>query len=147
MRRVLVVLALTASLGLACNAERTEKEIVAAKADQTLRQLIAGMNAKKLPVLQTLLVVTSTTGGPPRALRDAELKQVVFPNPPYLYAGPGGPGYMQVRDGQGQKHRVKLIVLGEKLKVVARRSTLAMTGSSMPTSVQVVQFLEPVASK
>ena len=133
-----------------CKSEPEGDELIAAKADQTLRQLMAGMNARKLPVLQALLVVTSTAGGAPRALRPDELSKVVFPKPPFAYAGPGKPGYLLVRDGDGAKHAVHLVVLGEQLKVVAKRTTLATLGAGMPLGLpgadaEVVTFLEPAA--
>lgn len=140
LRGCLPILLLVA--GFACKAELTEDELVAAKADQTLRNLIAGLNAKKLPVLQRLLVVTSTTGGKPRALRDEELSQVVFPHPPYSYAGPGKPGTMLIKDGEGTRQSVRLIVLDDALKVVAARRSLGMG-----TNVQVISFLEPAPPK
>ena len=94
MRRWSGALILALSLGLGgCEDEMSDAQIVAARADQTLRQLIAGMNAQKPPVLKTLLVMTSTTGGAPRPLRDEEVKTLVFPEPPFAYAGPGAPGF------------------------------------------------------
>lgn len=125
---------------LACKGEPTGDELIAAKADQTLRQLLAGMNAKNLPVMQKLLVITSTTGGRPRPLTDAEMRSVVFPHPPYSYAGPGAPGYMTVKDGQGTRHAVHMVVLDEALKVVARREKLAEA-----SDVRVITFLEAPA--
>ena len=142
-------LALTGLLVVGCKSKPEGDELVAAKADQTLRQLIAGMNARKLEVLQSLLVVTSTTGGPPRALRAEELDRVVFPKPPFAYAGPGKPGYLLMKDGDGSKHAVHLVVLGEELKVVAKRTGLsAAMGAGLPVTLpgaeaQVVTFLEP----
>jgi len=142
-------LALVGLLAFGCKSEPEGDELVAAKADQTLRQLIAGMNARKLEVLQSLLVVTSTTGGAPRALRRDELERVIFPKPPFAYAGPGKPGYLLVRDGDGAKHAVHLVVLGEDLKVVAKRTGLsAAMGAGLPVALpgaeaQVVTFLEP----
>lgn len=124
-----------------CKAELSTEEVVAAKADQTLRNLIAGMNARKLEVLQSLIVMTSTTGGPPRPLRAAELNQIVFPKPPYMYAGPGAPGTMRVRDGAGTKHEVRLIEVGTGLKVVAARRPL-----TPGANVQVIRFLKPIVS-
>lgn len=126
----------------ACNSDLSDEELVAAKADQTLRNLIAGMNAKNLPVLQKLLVVTSTTGGKPRALRGVELKQVVFNHPPYTYAGPGKPGTMLIKDGQGGRHAVRMIVLDDALKVVAARRSLG--GGA---GVQVISLMEPAPPK
>jgi len=92
-------LGLSALLLGACKSEMTDDELIAAKADQTLRQLLAGMNAKNRPVMQKLIVLTSTTGGKPRTPTAAEMETVAYPNPPYTYAGPGGPGYMTVKDG------------------------------------------------
>jgi hypothetical protein len=141
-------IALVGLLSIGCKAELEGDELVAAKADQTLRQLMAGMNARKLEVLGSLLVLTSTTGGAPRALRPDELDKVVFPKPPFTYAGPGKPGYLQVRDGDGAKHQVHLVVLGGDLKVVAKRSPLGGLGAGLPMALpgadaQVVTFLEP----
>lgn len=136
--------ALVALLGVfGCEDDLSDDQIVAAKADQTLRQLVAGMNAQKPPVLAKLLVMTSTTGGPPRALRPAELDTLVFPKPPFAYAGPGKPGYMHVKDGEGRVHRIHLVVTGDALKVVARRTSMAGGG----IGAQVTTFLEPVAGQ
>lgn len=127
-----IVLSLVVLVGLlACKAELTDDELIAAKADQTLRQLLAGMNAKNRPVMQKLLVVTSTTGGKPRAPTAAEMEQVAYPNPPYAYAGPGDPGYLTVKDGSGTRHRIHLIVLDGELKVVARHETMRAGGASL----------------
>ncbi len=139
-RRFLVVLGCLFAFG--CKAELSKEQVVAAKADQTLRNLMTGMNARELDVLQSVIVITSTTGGAPRKLRDQELKQVVFPKPPFAYAGPGTPGTMQLRDGGGTKHLVSLIEVGEGLKVLARRRPLAPGAK-----IEVISFLKPVASE
>ena len=139
-----IVLCLALALGLvACKAELTDDELIAAKADQTLRQLLAGMNAKNRPVMQKLLVLTSTTGGKPRAPTPAEMEQVAYPNPPYAYAGPGAPGYMTVKDGAGTRHRIHLVVVDGELRVVARRETMSAGGAG----ITMLTFLEPVPAK
>ena len=132
-------LGLSALLLGACKSEMTDDELIAAKADQTLRQLLAGMNAKNRPVMQKLIVLTSTTGGKPRTPTAAEMETVAYPNPPYTYAGPGGPGYMTVKDGAGTRHWLHLIVLDGELKVVARRETLNAGGASL----RMLTFLQP----
>lgn len=139
-----IVLSLALTLGLtACKAELTDDELIAAKADQTLRQLLAGMNAKNRPVMQKLLVVTSTTGGTPRAPTAAEMASVAYPNPPYAYAGPGAPGYMTVKDGAGIRHRIHLVVVDGELRVVARRERMSAGG----TTLEMLTFLEPAPKK
>lgn len=141
-------LALLALIG--CKADMTEQELIAAKADQTTRQLIAGLNAKNADVLGTLIVVTNTEGGKPRALTKEEKDKLVYPSGPYEQIGAGKPGTMLVRDGRGQKRAVRLIVLDEKLKVLASRESFAAytareTGTNVPggAGANVVSFLLP----
>lgn len=99
--------------------------LIAAKADLTMRQLIAGLNAQNRDVLARLVVVTSTTGGPPRPLSADELQRVVHPDPPFEYVGAGQPGTLLMRDGRGRRRAVRMVVLDQQVKVLAVRSTLA----------------------
>ncbi len=148
MRRLgVLLLALT---GFACKGDMTEQELIAAKADQTTRQLIAGLNAKNTTVLASLIVVTNASGGKPRKLEATEAEKLVYPQPPYEYVGSGEPGTMVVRDGRGQKRAVRLIVLDDQLKVLATREkystyTARETGKPVGSAVdaEVVSFLLP----
>ena len=126
MRRVAFVLGLLFASVIACEDPPIEdRERIAAEADLTTRQLIAGLNAKNRDVLSTLLVVTSTTGGPPRALTPNELASVLYPDGPFEYVGAGKPGSMLLRDGSGAKQSIKLVKVAEKMKVLATSEPLA----------------------
>ena len=134
----------------ACTVPTTDEDRIAAKADLTTRQLIAGLNAKNTPVLAKLIVVTSTAGGKPRALTKTEQAQLVYPNSPFEYLGSGEPGTVLLRDGRGAKRAVRLIVVEDELKVLATkekystytaRETNAAIGSSV--DADVVSFLLP----
>lgn len=140
MRRTWIGLWIASALLVGCKGELEGTELVAAKADRTTRQLIAGLNAGNRTVLAKLVVLTSTVGGEPRHLRPEEADRLVFPKPPFTYAGSGKPGYMLLRDGAGTKHRVHLVTVGDDLEVVGRREQLN-TGAG---NISVVSILEPV---
>lgn len=111
---------------LGCPAEPpTGNELIAAKADLTTRQLVAGLNAKNATVLGTLTVLTSTSGSGPRPLTKSELDRLMLPDPPYEQLGPGPPGLMLLRDGKQRKRAVRLIVVGPDLKVLAQKVPLS----------------------
>lgn len=111
---------------LGCPAEAPKgDELIAAKADLTTRQLIAGMNANNPTVLAGLTVITSTTGGGPRALSSAELSRLMLPNPPFEQLGPGPPGLMLLRDGKQQKRALRLIVVQGELRALAERMPMS----------------------
>jgi hypothetical protein len=138
MRRVAFVLGLLFATGIACEDPPVEdRERIAAEADLTTRQLIAGLNAKNREVLSTLLVVTSTTGGPPRALNASELASVLYPEGPFEYVGAGKPGSMLLRDGSSAKQSIRLVKVGEKMKVLATSSPLAGV-----QGVRIYQFMQ-----
>ncbi len=124
MKHVLLLFALGGLIG-GCKAEMTPKEVVAAKADQTVRQLIAGLNAQNRTVVGKLVVVTSSTGGAPRAPTSEELKRLAYPKPPFEFVGSGKPGTMIVRAGDKQKRILDLIVVKDELRVVARQVPLS----------------------
>lgn len=121
-----------------------ERDRVAAAADLTTRQLIAALNAENKPALAPLLVITSTTGGPPRALTADELGRVMVPQPPFEYVGAGKPGTMVLADQAKQKRIVRLVTVGDRLRVLASSEPLAAylrreTGESpVDTGVRVV---------
>jgi hypothetical protein len=126
-------------LASACSSPKLEeKERIASLADLTLRQLIAGLNAKNNKVLAKLCVVTSTTGGAPRPLRDDEVATLVYPDPPFEYQGAGKPGTMVLRDGHQQKRIVRLVEVGKEMKVLATglsMSSYMAKESGKPTPV------------
>lgn len=101
------------------------KDRVAAQADLTTRQLIAALNAKSREALAPLVVVTSTTGGPPRALDADELGRLAIPDGTVEYLGAGKPGEMQLRDATGAKRIVKLVDVRGSLKALATSEALA----------------------
>jgi hypothetical protein len=90
----------------------------AARADQTTRQLIAGLNAKNATVLAGLIVLTSTAGGTPRPLRSDELGRLAYPDGPFDYQGAGKPGTMVLTDGKKMKRVIRLIRVGADFKVL-----------------------------
>ena len=108
-----------------CKGEMTEKDLVAAKADQTTRQLIAGLNAQNKTVIGKLVVVTAAEGGTPRAPTAEELDRLAYPKPPFEFVGAGKPGTMLVRAGDQEKRVLDLIVVKDELRVLARKSPLS----------------------
>jgi hypothetical protein len=106
-------------VSVGCEDKPAEAPPIAALADLTTRQLIAGLNAKSSKVLAGLIVLTSTTGGPPRPLREAELPLLVYPKGPFEYEGAGKPGLMVLRDGKKEKRAIRLIRVGDAMKVLA----------------------------
>lgn len=119
MKHVLLLFAL-GGLIAGCKADMTPKEVVAAKADQTVRQLIAGLNAQNRAVVGKLVVVTSSTGGAPRAPTADELQRLAYPKPPFEFVGAGKPGTMILRAGDKQKRILDLIVVKDELRVLGR---------------------------
>lgn len=103
----------------------TQGPPIAALADLTTRQLIAGLNAKNTAVLAGLIVVTSTAGGPPRPLTQAELPLLVYAEGPFEYEGAGKPGTMVLKDGKKEKRVLRLIRVGDQMKVLAVREAVA----------------------
>jgi hypothetical protein len=136
MRRLSFALALLLG-ALACKSPEDAGDRIARLASVTTRQLIAGLNANNNEVLAQLIVVTSTTGGPPRGLRAGEARHLVYPPPPYEYLGPGKPGTIELRDGKKEKRIVRLIKVGEEMKVLGSSEHPASLGG-----VQVVSIME-----
>jgi hypothetical protein len=136
MRRTLAGLLLLGLVGgLACKTAEDDKDRIARLADLTTRQLIAGLNANNTEVLAKLVVVTSTTGGPPRLLRNDEAKRLDYPPPPYEQLGPGKPGTMDLRDGQKQKRIVRLIPFGGEIKVLGSTAHPSSLGGALIVSI------------
>jgi hypothetical protein len=130
-------IALTAGVALACKSAEDEQDRIARLADLTTRQLIAGLNAGNNEVLAKLIVITSTTGGPPRALRSGEVGHLVYSPPPYEYLGAGKPGTIELRDGAKDKRIVRLIQVGKEMKVIASSERPVALGG-----VQVVRIMQ-----
>ncbi|MCK6546795.1 hypothetical protein L6R52_13170 [Myxococcota bacterium] len=117
---------ITASTSVGCPTPPDDpKERVAAQADLTTRQLIAALNAKSRDALAPLVVVTSTTGGPPRALRSDERARLAIPDGTVEYLGAGKPGEMLLRDATGAKRSVTLVEVGGALKALATSDAIA----------------------
>lgn len=135
MRRLFLSLLLLT----ACKSPPTdERERTAASADLTTRQLIAALNANSAEALAKLVVITSTSSGPPRSLRADEVSRLVFSDPPFEYLGAGKPGTMLLRDGAKQKRSVRLVEVGNEMRVlgtVERFSAYAAreSGSGAPS--------------
>lgn len=117
-------------------AKPTAAETTAALGDLATRQLIAGLNAKNATVLANLIVLTSTTGGPPRPLRAEEMERLVYPAGPFEYQGVGQPGTIVLTDGAKMKRVVRLIRSGEGFKALARSEP----ASPMTPNVRVLNI-------
>ena len=109
----------------ACADKDPKLEAINQAAHLTTRQLIAGLNAKNMGVLASVLVTTSTTGSGPRALTEDEMNLLVFPGPPYTYGSNGKPGYMLLKRGKDETLAVRLIPVGDTFKVLATRRPLS----------------------
>lgn len=149
----------SAPAGIACSgcgctepSPKDERERAAALADRTSRQLVAALNARSRDALQRLLVITSTSGGPPRPLRGDEVGRIVHPDPPFELLGAGRPGTMLFRDGAQAKRSARLIVRGDDAKILATSERLSAYlareagGTQEPPAdpgVRVVSFLSP----
>lgn len=114
---------------------------IAALADLTTRQLIAGLNAKNTTVLAGLIVLTSTAGGAPRPLTPNEMQKLVYPNGPFEYDSAGQPGTIVLRDGAKTKRVVRLVRAGEGFKVLASSESLgaAINGIDPPRVLSIMK--------
>jgi hypothetical protein len=147
---VIAAVAMSAAASGCEDAPTDRRDQVASAADLTTRQLIAALNAKSQDALAPLVVITSTTGGPPRALRPDELERVMTPEPPFEYVGAGKPGTMVIQDGAKQKRVLRLIEVGSALRVLATNEALSAyltreTGTAMAapeeTRVRVISLM------
>ena len=108
-----------------CHDEKPEGQaLVAAQANQTTRQLIAGLNAKNPSVLRSLIVMTSTAGVI-RAPTAQEIETLVSPETPLKQLGAGEPGTMRIEDGDGKSLTLRLIKHGDGIKVLGSSEPLA----------------------
>lgn len=154
-RRLQLAMVLATIAAHACKVPEEEQDRVAAAADLTTRQLLAGLNARNAEVLADLVVVTSTAGGPPRPLSAHERTRLVYPEPPYEYLGAGRSGTMHLLDGKRTKRAVELIRSGARMKVLGHREPLATyqaaeQGRPVPTvpgatDIEVIAVMDPVA--
>ncbi|MBK8011182.1 MAG: hypothetical protein IPK13_07515 [Deltaproteobacteria bacterium] len=119
-----VAVASVASISSGCSEPLEGQARIAAQADQTTRQLVAGLNARNASVLRSLIVLTSTAGVI-RAPSTQEIATLMSPELPVKVLGAGEPGTMRIQDGQGKTQTLRLIEHGGDLKVLASSEPLA----------------------